>query len=392
MNEKYQLINAELDPVIIFEQLSSKKDAIILESQNEDNDLAQKTIIVFEPEYRICYQNQQLIVNEQIIKEDPLEYIDGLLKHYHVTNNNEDFCGGFVGAISYDYGLELLEITSKHQQKYPQIIGGIYQQAIMVDHLEKTTTMFHKLGDFTKLEQIIADAKMKMIEKIQSSPKLQVDYPEYNEQIKKIKDYIKAGDIYEINYTIPYFGKEELDMWTLYKKLREDNPVPYAAYLNFNDFQITSTSPELFFELNHHHIRTQPMKGTAPRGTNEKTDMENKKQLTRSEKDRSELLMIIDLMRNDISKICKPHSVEVKNPFQIKEYPTVFQQVSDVCGILKSDTTFGQIIKALFPSGSITGAPKKRSMEIIDELEIKSRNFYTGAIGYYSFNQNACLM
>lgn len=384
-----EVLNQEFDPAIIYQQIEQTAQPLLLESQNEDRELATISIIVLNPISTICYQNQQLLVDQKVVNEDPLDYINRKINQ-ETGNQTIEFDGGFVGAISYDYGLELLDIVKENDVEYPEIIGGIYHQAIIFDHLNHQTKLFNRSGSVEHLFKYLVTEQPLITQPLNYHPQLTINQTEYTNTIDRIKDYIAAGDLYEMNYTILYEEAQKLDSWSLYKHLKTTNPAPFAAYLNINDLQIISTSPELFFKRHSNNILTQPMKGTAPRSSNSEQDLINYQELVNSEKDKSELLMIIDLMRNDISKIVKPNSVKVTNPFAIKKYPTVYQQVTNVGGELQSDISFAQIFRALFPSGSITGAPKKRTMEVIYELEKRNRNFYTGAIGYYAYNQNAC--
>ena len=174
----------------------------------------------------------------------------------------------------------------------------------------------------------------------------------------------------------------------IYEKLRSINKAPFSAYMNFEDFQVISSSPERFLSVVDGKVHTRPIKGTRPRGENPKEDEENKEALINSDKDKSELLMIVDLERNDLSKVCTPHSVKVTELFKIEEYATVFHLVSTVEGRLKDGASSIKCIKECFPGGSITGAPKIRAMEIIEELEGLKRNLYTGSIGYFDIRGN----
>jgi len=177
----------------------------------------------------------------------------------------------------------------------------------------------------------------------------------------------------------------------LYKRLREINPAPFASYFDFEDAIIVSSSPERFISIRDGIIETRPIKGTRPRGNTKEEDLKNRLELENSEKDKAELLMIVDLERNDLSRVSKVGSVKVPELFVIEEYATVFHLVSTVHGELKEDITPIECLKYIFPGGSITGAPKIRSMEIIDELEPNRRGIYTGSIGYIDFNGNTDL-
>ena len=183
-----------------------------------------------------------------------------------------------------------------------------------------------------------------------------------------------------------FSGKTTLSSYELYRDLRRFSPAPFGAYLNFDDFNILSNSPERFIKCVDKKLETRPIKGTRPRGKNKEEDLKLQEELRNSEKDRAELLMIVDLERNDIGRISKIGSVKVPELFVIEPYANVNHLVATVVGELDDDKDAVDVIKATFPGGSITGAPKIRSMEIIDELEPTQRNVYTGSIGYIGFN------
>ena len=198
---------------------------------------------------------------------------------------------------------------------------------------------------------------------------LDIDPSHYAGRIERIKRYIEAGDTYQVNFTtgvsFPYSGAAS----ALFSSLLENQPVAYGALLNLGDTQIVSASPELFFRLENGRITTQPMKGTAPRGKDVEEDATQANWLASDEKNRSENVMIVDLLRNDLGRICTPGSVHVEKLFAIERYRTLLQMTSTVSGELRPGLGFYEIFRALFPSGSIVGAPKVRTMQIIRELE-----------------------
>jgi len=204
--------------------------------------------------------------------------------------------------------------------------------------------------------------------------------------VEKVLEHIKAGDIYQACLSQRFKTKWEGSGYELYRRLNEINPSPFSAYLNAGDHTVISSSPELFLRRCGEVIETRPMKGTRPRGNTPEEDAAIKEDLKKSQKDISELLMIVDLERNDLGKIAVPGSVKVVEDRRIEPYPTVFQTIAVVQGELRKGTDNLDILKAVFPGGSITGCPKIRAMEIIDELEPTSRGIYTGAIGYISFH------
>ncbi len=206
---------------------------------------------------------------------------------------------------------------------------------------------------------------------------------EFIRDINTIHSYIKSGDTYQINYTIRGRFDFETDAFRLFCLLRRRQHTAYGAFVRpHKDLHVLSVSPELFFARQKDHIWSKPMKGTAPRGKNQKEDLLFASMLGKDEKNRAENVMIVDLLRNDLGKICQTGTVQVPELFCVERYETLYQMTSTVQGRLNKDTSWSEIFKALFPCGSITGAPKIRSMEIIAELENSPRGIYTGAIGY----------
>jgi para-aminobenzoate synthetase component 1 len=211
----------------------------------------------------------------------------------------------------------------------------------------------------------------------------------YRDAVEAMRQFIREGHIYIANMTHTFSSDFYNDPMSTYEKLRTVNPAPFSAFMPLDGFSILSSSPERFVEIRDQKIQTRPIKGTRPRGKTEEEDLKNKVALMTSEKDKSELLMIVDLERNDLSKVCVPGSVKVTELFEIEAYATVFHLVSTITGELSSVKTSVDCIKAMFPGGSITGAPKYRAMEIIDALEKNKRNIYTGSIGYLGFDGGA---
>ncbi len=205
---------------------------------------------------------------------------------------------------------------------------------------------------------------------------------DYCKKIDQVLDYIRAGDIYQANFTFPLIGKFKGDALSLFAALRTAQPVAYGAFLRMDEADLLSLSPELFVARAMDQLTTRPMKGTAARGVEGAEDEAAKTRLRKDPKERAENLMIVDLLRNDLSRVCRPGTVEVPHLFEVETYPTLHTMTSDVTGKLVPGRRVSSILKALFPCGSVTGAPKIRAMEIIRELEDTPRGPYTGAIGY----------
>jgi para-aminobenzoate synthetase component 1 len=206
--------------------------------------------------------------------------------------------------------------------------------------------------------------------------------------IKKAKEYIRKGDIYQVNLSQQFYTRTDLSGFEIYKCLRKLSPSYFSAYFDAGDYQILSSSPESFLRLEGDLVTTRPMKGTRPRSQNKVKDIRLKKDLLGSPKDKAELIMIVDLERNDLGRVCSYDSIKVATLRQLEEYNTVFQTTATVCGRLHKDKDRIDLIRACFPGGSITGCPKIRAMEIIEELEPSRRSIYTGSLGYLSFSGN----
>jgi para-aminobenzoate synthetase component 1 len=225
---------------------------------------------------------------------------------------------------------------------------------------------------------------------IENAPALKSNFSkeDYIKTIKKAKEYIRKGDIYQVNLSQRFESGLNIEPYELYLRLRGFSPAPFSSYLNFGDCIIISSSPERFLMKNGNYIETRPIKGTRPRSKDPLMDSINEKDLLNSPKDRAEHVMIVDLERNDLGRICEYSSIKPAEFVKLEKYSTVFHLVSTVSGTLRKDIDPIDCLMAAFPGGSITGAPKIRSMEIIEELEPVKRSVYTGAIGYISFDGN----
>ena len=210
--------------------------------------------------------------------------------------------------------------------------------------------------------------------------------PAYADAFERVHAYIRAGDCYQVNLAQRFAAPAAGDPWAAYCRLRQLNPAPYSAYLQTPFGQVLSSSPERFLSLRARQVETQPIKGTRPRGANAVEDAALRQALRHSEKDRAENLMIVDLLRNDLGRVCRAGSIHVPALFATETYASVHHLVSTVRGELRDDADAASLLRACFPGGSITGAPKIRAMEIIEELEPHRRGVYCGAIGYLGFD------
>lgn len=394
-------IKTELDAFDIYSLFKEDKTTAILDSAMAYENLGRYSFVGLNPFTTFKYEEQICTINGEKISGEPFEELKKLINTYKVENNTElPYIAGAIGYFSYDLGrtIEELPIMALEEVKIPDCYFYFYDNAIVVDNLEKKTYITG-LGILKSSENSVGEIRDRILKgnrvKYDELNKGDTEFTsnfgkdEYIDTVEKVRQYIRTGDIYITNLTQRFCCDTTKDPYEVYKNLRHINPSPFAAFMNIEDFSIVSSSPERFLEIKNNIVETRPIKGTRPRGRNCEEDLKNKLELINSEKDKSELLMIVDLERNDLSKVCKPFSVKVTELFKLEEYSTVFHLVSTVVGELRDEYTAVDCLKACFPGGSITGAPKVRAMEVIEELEPTRRNIYTGCIGYFGFDGNA---
>lgn len=300
------------------------------------------------------------------------------------------FHGGPIGYFSYDAGRCLEQVALKPSSgKYPDSRFAFYEGALVFDHQEQSTWLV-SLGTASResLERLCSVAFSEELSgfepfSLESQLTANFEREEYLAAVQAIRERIRRGDVYQVNLSQRFEAECSGSAFDLFSRLAETSPAPYAAYLDFGDEQIVSSSPERFLHIADGLATTRPIKGTRSAGANDAEAAAGAKELAESEKDRSELLMIVDLERNDLGRVCEPGSVRVDDLFRLERYSTVIHQTADVSGQLEAERSAVNCVKAMFPGGSITGAPKIRAMQIIDELERGERGIYTGAIGYF---------
>ena len=399
METYIEKLEVDLKPYEIYEIFKAEKNSSFLDSGRDYDSIGRYSFIGINPFITFKFINNNVYINGKYEKCDPFVKLKEIVNLYKSKNNiGLPFISGGIGYFSYDLSKNI-EISSCKDIEVPDIYFNFYDNIIIFDNLRKETYI-SALGVKNSKAISINEIKNKIYAGRQlhtkvnfnrnSSIKFQSNFlkEDYIAAINKIKKYIENGDAYVVNLTQRFKCKIKEEPFEIYKRLRKGNPAPFAAYLNLENLSVLSSSPERFINLHEGNIITTPIKGTTPRGENEEEDQYYRLQLFNSEKDKSELLMIVDLERNDLSKVCIPGTVKVIELFKIEKYATVFHLVSTISGKLKKDNDFSDLIKAVFPGGSITGAPKIRAMEIIDELEVLNRNIYTGSIGYIGFDGN----
>ncbi|MDO8578801.1 MAG: aminodeoxychorismate synthase, component I, partial [Dehalococcoidales bacterium] len=317
------------------------------------------------------------------------------------------FTGGAVGYLSYDlcHFIERLPQKAADDLNLPECYFGFYDAVLAFDNKEHKTyivsTGFPERDENKRLARAakrINDLKDRLAGTAPHNKSFPVSSPArsvlksnfthegYVATVAKARQYIIDGEIIQVNLSQRFEADIAIPPWELYRRLRQINPAPFAGYLGFDGVSIVSSSPERFIRRSGDFVETRPIKGTRPRGKTEAEDQDLAAELLASAKDRAENVMIVDLERNDLGRVCRVGSVVVTELAALETFPTVFHLTSTVTGRLREDANAIDILKATFPGGSITGAPKIRAMEIIDELEPTRRSVYTGSIGYLGFN------
>ena len=326
--------------------------------------------------------------------EDPLALLahtqQQLLGELDLCATHLPFIGGALGLFGYDLGrrFERLPVQAAADIVVPDMAVGIYDWALLRNVATGDWQLVH-WGDEAGLANRLAwleqqQAKPAPAFALQGSWQSNMSRAEYGEKFARIQEYLAAGDCYQINLTQRFSAPYQGDEWQAYCLLATANKAPFSAFIRLPDSALLSLSPERFLLLDGRHIETKPIKGTRPRHPDPATDRQVARELAQADKDRSENLMIVDLLRNDIGRVSRPGSVSVPHLFAVESFPAVHHLVSTIHGELDARWQGVDLLRACFPGGSITGAPKIRAMEIIEELEPQRRNAYCGSIGYLS--------
>jgi para-aminobenzoate synthetase component 1 len=329
---------------------------------------------------------------------DPFELIRAELGEMVVQSPDIPFAGGALGYWSYDLarGNKQLAAGPQVTEEIAQMAVGIYDWAIVIDHQElearlvsrlrypQTEAMLenvlHRINDSMSLATPSAPFRLQEQATSNFSP------DEYRQAYEKVQSYLREGDCYQVNLAQRFTAKASGDAFPAYQEMRRLSPAPYSAFLNWPQVQILCASPERFLHVQKGRVETKPIKGTRARATEQGEDARLAKDLLSNPKDRAENLMIVDLLRNDLGKSCAAGSVRVPRLFDLESYSNVHHLVSTVEGRLREGCDALHVLRDCFPGGSITGAPKLRAMEIIEQLEPNRRGVYCGSIGYIGFD------
>ncbi|MDK1290043.1 aminodeoxychorismate synthase component I [Pseudoalteromonas umbrosa] len=384
-------VDISLSTVEVFEKISIQDHAILLDSSDATHENSRYDIISFAPAHVLEAKNGQVFLDNIAQDKNVFEILHQELKQLCPKRTEAvPFCGGWLGYFGYDLGryIESLPQNAISDIPLPDTVVGLYLDALIYDNKQSqwyyvSQPQVERLNDYLQLIEKTNTVSHQF--ELHSNWQSNMTEQEYQAKFQRIQDYLLSGDCYQINlaqrFSANYYGSP----WAAYKKLRQHNRAPFSAFYNLgNNAAIVSVSPERFISVRQKQVETKPIKGTLPRLSDESLDSEQAKKLQNSSKDRAENVMIVDLLRNDLGKVAESGSVSVPKLFEIESFPAVHHLVSTVTSKLAKGKNAVDQLEAAFPGGSITGAPKIRAMEIIEELEPHRRSAYCGSMGYLS--------
>jgi para-aminobenzoate synthetase component 1 len=391
-----------IGPDKIFSALKDSRNSFFLDSGMAHRNLGRYSFLGAEPFSWLKVKSGESFSR---LREELEKY------RLRLTGNCPPFLGGAVGYLAYDLSYvleEKLKARPKAPSGIPDCLFGFYNTVVIIDHLQKRLYIcavgfpekkYHlaKLlaeSNFKKMQRLLSEVKPrkdtagKDRNLLPTEVKSNFKKDDYLSAIKKAKEYIRAGDIYQVNLSQQFLAKTDLPAPLVYERLRSLSPSCFGAYFDAGDHQVLSSSPERFLFTKDRVVTTRPMKGTRGRSPDNKKDRFLKAELLKSAKDKAELVMIVDLERNDLGRVCSYNSIRVPKLRELEKYNTVYQTTATVEGKMYKDKDRFDLLRACFPGGSVTGCPKIRAMQIIEELEPHRRSIYTGSLGYLSFSGN----
>ncbi len=390
------------DSAALFEAVADRPWAVFLDSGLHHPGQARYDIIAAEPYVRLVTRGALTEVHAErteLSRADPFELLRQHVAMDANCSGELPFSGGAIGYFGYDLTrrIERLPARARDAERIPDMVIGIYDWAVVVDHSERRAWLAGQGRDpdtdlkWNALVRLFTDTppeRRRAPFRVTSPVTSNLTPQHYGRAFDRVLDYISAGDCYQVNLAQRFSAEASGDPWLAYQRLRLINPAPYSAFLSTPYAQILSASPERFLRVEMRQVETKPIKGTRPRAGHPRLDAELIAELVASEKDRAENLMIVDLLRNDLSKNCELGSVKVPKLFEVESFATVHHLVSTVTGKLAPGRDAIDLLRGAFPGGSITGAPKVRAMQIIEEIEPHRRGVYCGAIGYVGYDGN----
>ncbi|CAL1241290.1 Aminodeoxychorismate synthase component 1 [Candidatus Methylocalor cossyra] len=392
------------DSAALFLPWAERRWAVFLDSGPPHRRQGRYDILAAEPRQTLVTRGPLTEIREgdaiTLTPDDPFALVRRALGEQLPSVPGLPFPGGAIGYFGYDLArrLERLPEWARDGENIPEMAIGIYDWAVVVDHQQRRSWLVGRSGSpsvaarwphlrqaFSRIQTIgWQRGDFRVLGQVESN----LDRAGYGRALARILRYIRDGDCYQVNLAQRFQVATAGHPWFAYQGLRLFNPAPFGAYLNFPAVRVLSSSPERFLKVQDGWVETKPIKGTRPRSPHPAADARQARELASSTKDRAENLMIVDLLRNDLAKTCAPGSVQVPRLFAVESYATVHHLVSTVVGRLAAGRDALDLLRGCFPGGSITGAPKLRAMEIIEELEPHRRGVYCGAIGYIGFDGN----
>lgn len=395
-----------LEPLAAFAVVRKLAWPVLLDSARVDPRLGRWSYVAADPFLRLVSKDGRIALGERSFTGDPFAILQRALAHYRLGHDPglpPPFQTGVMGWLGYDlaHHLERLPHPATDDLGFPDLALGFYDTVLAFDLAERRLWLMSSGWPESTPEASMHRRKARadffaglvlQATDVEPPPELTSEVgiesnftrPAYEAAVRHVIDYILAGDIFQANLSQRFRASMPagLDAWGLYRRLRRRNPAPFAAYLDLGGTQLVSASPERFLELRGRQVETRPIKGTRPRGATPEADRRLGEELLASEKDQAENVMIVDLLRNDLSRVCRDHTVLTPEICVLESFATVHHLVSTVTGELRPGLDAVDLLRATFPGGSITGAPKIRAMEIIAELEPTARGPYCGAIGW----------
>src|SRR3990170_1568560 len=395
---KYRKFPFTQSPLEIFSKLHNHYEtAYILESIEGPRKLAQYSFIGFAPRLTVEIKNGDAEIRNEKTGEvnsektsDPLHVLEKLVKDKALSNSEFRFVGGAVGYISYDAVRcwEKLPQKASDDLNFPDAQLGIFDDGIVFDHRQRRAFYYYSSDNrFSEIETLMKQPSNHSAFAF-NQPKVNVTKEHFTKAVEKAKDYVASGDVFQVVLSKRYEFRVNGDLITFYRSLRMINPSPYMYFLKMGDRQIVGSSPEMLVRVDNRVVETFPIAGTRPCVEEPSENTRLAKELLADPKERAEHVMLVDLARNDVGKIAKFGSVRVPELMKVHRYSHVQHIVSRVTGNLKEKCECYDALRAVFPAGTVSGAPKVRAMEIIEELEPSRRGPYAGAVGYFSYNGN----
>jgi len=415
----YRQLNADFEtPLSCYSKMSDADYSFLLESVEGGERIARYSFMGSSPSLVFSSKGSKVTIKEGKVSrsytsKDPIGELKTIISKYNFVKVRglPRFCGGLVGYLGYDMVRFMEDIPDKNPDdlKVPDSLFMLTDMIVIFDHVDhkiKIVSNIHVKGDASKAYSEALAKIDKLAAKLKSASRAEVREPkikhktktlaiksnvtkkEFENTVEKAKLYIKKGDIIQTVLSQRLETAIDCEPFQIYRALRSINPSPYMYYLKLGDFYLVGSSPEIMVRCEDGVVELRPIAGTRMRGSSEAEDAALEKELLADAKERAEHIMLVDLGRNDVGRVCDYNSVKVSELMTIEKYSHVMHIVSDVSGKLKKGKDMFDVVRATFPAGTVSGAPKVRAMEIIDELENRRRATYAGSIGYFSFSGN----